>query len=807
MTQSGAISAGGNITLAGGTLTMDGNNLTAGGSLTGPGLTATASELISVGVNWNIAAFTPTNSTVTFTGTGFIQVTTPFYNLTISPVAAAVTLQANITINNTLTLNGSLISGAFIINMNGGSWNNVGGTFNGNLGTVNFLTNATLTIDGNNTWYDFNCTVDNKTIIFQHEMTQTILAGGNFNVHASVPANSITLTTDNQMGGNPNPAYSPPAVIPKYLGQWIITDNSLVAQNINNIIVSYSYATVSITPGPGATDNGFNTGWNFTIPIVASWTLDTNNNGRIDRIRVQVLPGTQLSDNFTGFTVQVSGYAVTSCVDVGTNTDVFDIYLQEGSQEDTSATPTWQVTANTTLYGLVGGALVARNVPGTTRTYVAASGARPVITYTLAALGGTQAYLHFSEPVYGVNNATAPIGNSSLSYSGGPITVQPVETIGNSAHAAIITFTTPLVVNDIMAGAKTVNAALNSVWSSVYPSTFNYPSNAPAASQTHYPGDPGAVGYTHTDADGNLPPSVPLGGGPPYSGRTMLMPTSVPTAPTHNISDVGIGFVTPVLAEDQSITRDPTRGGIGVVTVFDGSQWLPPQNTFLEAGISQQVLTADPAATNLTLFWDINPPAANDFNNLWIPTGASTLWPGNLSGDRAHSSADPQATSVLSSASNGALRDFIIAANSSAIQDGALFQFMFLLSDGTHTLPCAFLANLANPASVRPFEYMFHAIVQQRGGVTITNNVIRPDNGQSAFVQYTVTTPGPVTILVFDLSGSIVNVLQRGSQSPGQYTTAWDGKNRGGRSVARGIYFVRVVGPGFDEIRKVLVVR
>jgi flagellar hook assembly protein FlgD len=64
-----------------------------------------------------------------------------------------------------------------------------------------------------------------------------------------------------------------------------------------------------------------------------------------------------------------------------------------------------------------------------------------------------------------------------------------------------------------------------------------------------------------------------------------------------------------------------------------------------------------------------------------------------------------------------------------------------------------------------------------------------------------------VTILVFDLSGSIVNVLQRGSQSPGQYTTAWDGKNRGGRSVARGIYFVRVVGPGFDEIRKVLVVR
>jgi flagellar hook assembly protein FlgD len=85
--------------------------------------------------------------------------------------------------------------------------------------------------------------------------------------------------------------------------------------------------------------------------------------------------------------------------------------------------------------------------------------------------------------------------------------------------------------------------------------------------------------------------------------------------------------------------------------------------------------------------------------------------------------------------------------------------------------------------------------------------VINPGSGQVAYVHYTITTPGQVTITVFDLSGSIVNVLQRSSQGSGEYTTAWDGKNRGGRAVARGIYFIRVVGPGFDEIRKVLVVR
>ena len=448
--------------------------------------------------------------------------------------------------------------------------------------------------------------------------------------------------------------------------------------------------------------------------------------------------------------------------------------------------------------------MVAYSTPTTPKLYIAASGARPVITYTLAALGATQAYVHFSEPVYGNNNATAPIGNPSMSYSvAGALTVQPTETTGTSAHAALVTLPAALGVTDLLQpGGQTISAALNSVWSSVYPSTFTYPTNLPPASQTTYPGNPGA--YPNTNADGNqyLPASVFAG--PPYSGRAMLMATSTPTAVAHNISDVGIGFVTPVLAEDQSITRDPTRGGIGLVTVFDGSKWLPPQNVFLEARIMPPTLSG----ATVTLFWDINPPAAYDFNNLWLPQGATTLWPGNLSGDRAHTNGDTQARGPTTAVVNGALRDFTISASDPAIKDGALFQFMFLLNDGAgHTLPCAFPADPANPASVRPFEYTLHSVVQQRGGVTITSNVIHPANGESAYLHYTVNASGPVTVIVFDLSGSIVNVLQRGTQSSGEYTTAWDGKNRGGRVVARGIYFIRVVGPGFDEIRKVLVVR
>jgi len=135
------------------------------------------------------------------------------------------------------------------------------------------------------------------------------------------------------------------------------------------------------------------------------------------------------------------------------------------------------------------------------------------------------------------------------------------------------------------------------------------------------------------------------------------MPSSAPAAPAHDISDVGIGFVTPVLAENPNIARDPSRGGVGTVTLFDGSQWLEPQQIFLEARIMPPSLSG----SSVALFWDVNPPSALDFNNLWIPPGATTLWPGNLGGDRAHSPRDTQARSVATSTVNDTLWDFLIS--------------------------------------------------------------------------------------------------------------------------------------------------
>ena len=108
---------------------------------------------------------------------------------------------------------------------------------------------------------------------------------------------------------------------------------------------------------------------------------------------------------------------------------------------------------------------------------------------------------------------------------------------------------------------------------------------------------------------------------------------------------------------------------------------------------------------------------------------------------------------------------------------------------------------------ITPWAFTLHDVHPQRGGVQILNNVINPDKGEKATLQFNQGKSGQVTIIVFDLSGSIVNVLMRTSQGPGSYAVTWDGRNRGGRAVARGLYFIKIVSPDADEIRKVLVVR
>jgi hypothetical protein len=108
---------------------------------------------------------------------------------------------------------------------------------------------------------------------------------------------------------------------------------------------------------------------------------------------------------------------------------------------------------------------------------------------------------------------------------------------------------------------------------------------------------------------------------------------------------------------------------------------------------------------------------------------------------------------------------------------------------------------------LKPFNFISLALTPQVSGVTIRNNVIDPTKNEFTALNYELTRRGRVTISVFTLDGTLVRQLVRSVQETGSHDVSWDGLNQGGRPVARGMYFIRVVAPDIDEMRKVMVVK
>lgn len=63
-----------------------------------------------------------------------------------------------------------------------------------------------------------------------------------------------------------------------------------------------------------------------------------------------------------------------------------------------------------------------------------------------------------------------------------------------------------------------------------------------------------------------------------------------------------------------------------------------------------------------------------------------------------------------------------------------------------------------------------------------------PFDGRST-VTFTLPRPAEVSLGVYDLSGRLVRELRHGQLAAGRHAYAWDGRDRRGVEVARGIYF------------------
>lgn len=94
--------------------------------------------------------------------------------------------------------------------------------------------------------------------------------------------------------------------------------------------------------------------------------------------------------------------------------------------------------------------------------------------------------------------------------------------------------------------------------------------------------------------------------------------------------------------------------------------------------------------------------------------------------------------------------------------------------------------------------------------ITVGQNYPNPfslSSGVSTAIPYELKSAAPVCIVITDLLGRVVRVLENAERLAGRHVAMWDGRDARGAFVAPGMYFVRLNAAGAAAVMKITVVR
>ena len=74
-------------------------------------------------------------------------------------------------------------------------------------------------------------------------------------------------------------------------------------------------------------------------------------------------------------------------------------------------------------------------------------------------------------------------------------------------------------------------------------------------------------------------------------------------------------------------------------------------------------------------------------------------------------------------------------------------------------------------------------------------------------IEYGIPEAAYVKILVYDLLGQKVKILEFSQKEAGYFTTQWDGTNQHGESVSAGMYFYRIRTGNFSDTKKIILLK
>lgn len=324
---------------------------------------------------------------------------------------------------------------------------------------------------------------------------------------------------------------------------------------------------------------------------------------------------------------------------------------------------------------------------------------------------------------------------------------------------------------------------------------------------------------------------------------------------SHALSDFAVNAVEPLYAYDNrqaSLNSDYFKTGINIEESLAVHDWNEEQqkngsliynsDIFIKVrkNYSTRLENSDKTTEKISLYFDTEPDkdASSAYYNsifgeklrVWIPSVTSegkSVLPIEM---MARKNNVPKGTLTAESENSEFKYNFDndSLSMSNGINSGAQVKFIFGLEDreicrvpivtgdlsgftvdasNKSPLFALRLKNSKDISSLDLWSFRLKEITSQRGGVTILNNVIDTSRGDIATVKVDMSGSGSLSVIVMTLDGNVVQYLQHGTASGGEHYYSWNGKTKGGKNVARGMYFVRVIGSGFDETRKIMVVR
>ena len=835
---SGAVTNAGTITLAGGTVAtgaVTNTGTIAFGSVAGAAWTAAGffnssgavnnafANMISASGNVTLsgAFLTPDNSTLRMTGSPTnLNATGVQIGYFIANAAGTVTLTADLSLTKDLTIQtGTLASGNRTITLDG-NWYNATGVitrFTPGTGIVEFTNGTEAAISGPNQWYNLRYDQPGGTLRMERNRTQRILAGGTFQAIGTPGRIALTRDTPADDGKDLN---WPVGAAPDPTLMWQLDKTGTANLDFQRVDIWYCDArsnpiayndsplfvtlkTVVPDDVPIGEQGLTCYAWFNGMTAVYSYTEDSDDDGRIDGIKVTAQGA--LNMDFSDLAVTVAGYDIDTAVGFNGFTGTigspdFYIHLVEKPYLDASRTPSWTMTNNTALKSNAAPPNDYVFVLNLSDPMIPADTVPPRIAYTLTVPSTADTFFAFNETVERAGGG--PLRRADIPGSG---SIAVPGSIGDGdVYGVVATYGVPdRCVNILAELALTVNAGITDQATPLY----------------NWATDPVASAYITTT------PSYPAG--------SLPNPISL-TSNVHRISDLLVSvppsdtvgawsqvnpnsfFVWPLWAKDEAYVpgvpdvdyplipeTDASGQYVGFVRRFDGTRFLRDQD--FELQVEDATGLGNPELLYKSNIADLYRSVVP---GIWLPTFSEADFSGLAS--------YPFAGFTMETGVGGPpIWNYDFSASDPEIYDRGMLEFYFRLPGGPADLYAGRLdmdpdATIIPPdwyRRVRPFGIYIRDLVTQRGGVTILNNVIDPRIGERVRMNFSISKSGPVTITVFTLDGDVVRSLQRGTMTPGDYSVSWDGRNRAGDAVARGMYFIRIVAAGIDEIRKVMVVR